>query len=71
MRTLTLSVIATIILGGIGFLFLGTVLTRILEQIEIPNIVIFGGIFISFAIAFAVHAQRLTKKQIQDANATI
>lgn len=71
MRNLTLSVIATIILGGMGFLFLGTIMTRTLEQIEIPTLAIFSVLCVSFAIVFAINAERLSKKQIHDVTGTI
>jgi hypothetical protein len=63
--------IITIILGGIGFLFLGTVLTRTLEQIETPILVVFGVLTVVLAIIIQVSKQKKSKQQIYDVTGTI
>jgi hypothetical protein len=63
--------ILTIVLGGIGFLFLGTVLTRTLEQIETPILVIFGLLVVIIAIIIQISIQKKSKQQIYDVTGTI
>ena len=71
----TLSIITGVIFGGVGFLFFGTVLTRYLEGIETPILIIFGILTIFFAVVIQIvdkkQSKKETKQQIHDVTGTI